>query len=363
MSEKLNENTCTARELLAKCGDVLDNPLLLAIIEAASSPKAADNYVTSLHWPNDIGRKVRVATRLKERFPDAWETVKAGHLSGRDLFIHESAGSAFPDNATIGTAIILEGQARSYHDWPILLHEFGLTSHGQQITSADCLGETQSNLTVCTQSGINFEIKVDAFDKKLIIRTPNLMFESQIKICQEQVKGFGPAAVLRKFFSIIDCHGGGRLDEIKGNIRLDVGIAPSAHDRYHNPFMGEVIFNRTLPVTSDGIDEAIFTIGYDISERGVENQHYLLGAAELYRNNPIRLCNKRRISENDIEKRFQQKDLFAAFSNLSQLVEFFYHDPANDTTRNTIDLKLLFGSRFFTAKSVIELMQGAIFSR
>ena len=67
----------TLRELLAKSGGVLDNPFLVEIIEAASSPTAVDNHmVKTLGWPCELGKRMRHAARIRKHFPDEWEKVK-----------------------------------------------------------------------------------------------------------------------------------------------------------------------------------------------------------------------------------------------------------------------------------------------
>lgn len=55
-------------ELVAKVGaGVLGNPFLSAFISAAPSPKAADDEMVRLGWPNELARRVRLGVHLYNR--------------------------------------------------------------------------------------------------------------------------------------------------------------------------------------------------------------------------------------------------------------------------------------------------------
>ncbi len=78
MNEHDKNDTETLRKLITEAGFVLDHPILLKIVESAPSPKAADEYILSLGWPNGLAHRVRQAVKLKQKYPEIWNELLKG---------------------------------------------------------------------------------------------------------------------------------------------------------------------------------------------------------------------------------------------------------------------------------------------
>ena len=76
---------------MAGCDGVLDHPFLTAIVEAARSASAADEYVQRLGWGKSLGRQMRNAVHLYQRYSskdsktqNIWEELKATEVHPLD---------------------------------------------------------------------------------------------------------------------------------------------------------------------------------------------------------------------------------------------------------------------------------------
>jgi len=141
--QKDQEEELTPRELLVKSGGVLDNPFLVALIEAAPSPHAADKHlVRTLGWPLELGKRVRNACRLKEFYlrrerRDEWENIKKSSLRPAEALFDFSEDR---ENILIfDTGTIAETSASiRFDEWhnenaikPLLLKEFWFKDHNK----------------------------------------------------------------------------------------------------------------------------------------------------------------------------------------------------------------------------------------
>ncbi|MDP3800400.1 MAG: hypothetical protein Q8Q90_03185 [bacterium] len=144
----------TVRSLVSKIGDGLDNPMLAAIVEAASSPTAADKYVTkTLGWPNPVGQMVRDMVHLRQKVDkvDAviWKSLTDSQLRPSNVLFEFGFGQDAGLNSNFGVEVAMRwGSCRlNRSSWPLLLREFNLPMK-KDATTFDGTGDA-------SQKGVN----------------------------------------------------------------------------------------------------------------------------------------------------------------------------------------------------------------
>ena len=144
----------TLRELLIDCGNnILDNPFLQQIVEAAPSPTAADRHIQNLGWSTKTARAVRNAVRLKKQYPDQWPLMKKTSLRPIDTMC--SLSSQSPDHI-LGEGILIQqkslmGEQAIPCQRPLLLRELEIKNSKPRANTFDMKGN-QSSFPIDTPS-------------------------------------------------------------------------------------------------------------------------------------------------------------------------------------------------------------------
>ncbi len=143
MNTEVKDPKETVRALIDKAGNGLDNPMLVAIAEAAPSPKAADKYVTeTLGWPNEVGRVVRDMVRLHQTSSSegAWKgLVDSQFCPSAVLFKFNEMHKGL----WFETGLEWAGEIADRSSWPLFLRELHLPS--TSTTTYDGRGDAPPN--------------------------------------------------------------------------------------------------------------------------------------------------------------------------------------------------------------------------
>lgn len=123
--------------------------MLQAIVEAAPSPKAADEHVLTLGWSNETARKVRCAVRARQKCkPGQWsEMSSTSARPATEMFKFGPAPPVFqtqpdfPYNLKASSVFTMAGQSVSHADAPFFLREIAKQDHTSPLTSVDGRGE------------------------------------------------------------------------------------------------------------------------------------------------------------------------------------------------------------------------------
>jgi len=152
MSEQIVTPQPTLRELLGAgtCDAVLDDPMLVGIIEAAPSPKAADDHIKSLGWSNDLARQVRDMVRLRQEViknpvGDTWKllTTTTKRRAYTSYAFGGSTIDCWPDVEASTKFIFGPCSNLRHHELPFLLRElrFPCLCPGAEYTTIDGQGK------------------------------------------------------------------------------------------------------------------------------------------------------------------------------------------------------------------------------
>ncbi len=136
----------TIRELITEMGHVLDNPMLAAIVEAASTPTAADRYIKRLGWPSTLAKKVRHAVRLYQFYkglPLEWAKIKTSAIRPVDsLFRFSDEESLFSDDGVFpNVSFKFEDYEVNRSNWPLFLREFQWRESYNHVSTFDDTGK------------------------------------------------------------------------------------------------------------------------------------------------------------------------------------------------------------------------------
>lgn len=345
MEVEANEES-TFRELLTKSGNILDNPFATIVVEKAPSIRAAEGYMSDQGWSNEIAEKVRAAARLKKRGADFWNKIKESKTCTlKEMFYKGEPEIIFPGIKGL-RHFNVDGLTRSIENWPLLLLQinsiedekikFQLIHH-----SSDYITNTWARTCISTEM-----LSYESF----------LTFEErpQGSKCKPEYREI---PILVKRFEI-ENRWGKWNDKITGRIRVDIGP-----DYWDIP-IGEITFERSIPVDENSlhsIDFATFSVKYIIEETFRIRCHLVDFTSSV---SPISLRCKEIQGERRGGQDYQTLDkekIISAIADLSDLVIYFYHNHAGETARRFFRLDDLLGERFFTAKSVYELMKGVDF--
>ncbi len=150
----------TLRELLEESGRVYDNPVLRAKIEAAPSPKAADEHMLRLGWPTELAKKVRHAVRLKQLFPEVWkEIIKTNIRPADSLCYFFEKYKAFPSHdIRVNTELSFDEWRADRGDWPFFLKSFSYwDEHGLVLSTIDGDGTQSISVYDADDSNLIFD--------------------------------------------------------------------------------------------------------------------------------------------------------------------------------------------------------------
>lgn len=128
----------TVRQLIAKAGDGLDNPMLVAISEAAPSPTAADKHVTeTLGWSNSVGRLARDMVRLRQKVSsETWKDLTCSQFRPSAVLFNFGEDLS-PWNLQVETGMKWGKAVADRTSWPFLLREFRLPKTIFSVTTYD----------------------------------------------------------------------------------------------------------------------------------------------------------------------------------------------------------------------------------
>lgn len=122
-------------ELIKRATPVMGNPIALYIVECAPTPKAADEYVKSLHWPNTVALQVRALANLRRSFgPEGRINIREGKTAYETLVREAGDPSNFMCDDFIPSSILgVQAAGRlclgsdsipiDCEEWPYLLRE------------------------------------------------------------------------------------------------------------------------------------------------------------------------------------------------------------------------------------------------
>ncbi|MBI4708638.1 MAG: hypothetical protein HY764_00295 [Candidatus Portnoybacteria bacterium] len=377
----------TARELIEGSGGVLDNFILREIVECSSSPKAADEYIKLLGWPNNVAKKVRNASRLKFKFPKQWELFKESSVRPVEIFSFCQIATPFlfKHGVEISDGIVFEKATRSFKHWPLLLRDF--RCYAPRCSSLDGEYKKEKATTTKRIDGLTFRMdhnlinhdyttilncELGSMGALIFCKDNFLRIESKHFIAlscssffyEPWAPGETAFPVWRKVIQIQEKKPAAfYLDRIRINVRQD-NIPP-----YTYPDIGELVFERIIPVSSKY--EAVFTVVYKIhdmiSERlaplyCVRSKQYRSLVYSIhpivYRNknpnSPFILFNEA-FSSNET---FDSKAYSFAAENLKDLCEHFY---SNDPVDERFSIHAVIGDVFFAQepKTLIDLLLSA----
>ncbi len=297
MEQKTAEKKESLRELLYGAGRVFDNPILMAIVEAGQSPKAVDEHIKKLGWPNEVARRARNATRIKENFPLVWPELKTDHRRPREIFSFSSKSPPFLQNLGIQMSFetCFEGCVASRGTWPHLLNEFIREGKdGGFLSTFDGVGIFDIDI-VPAETGIDtlfafcgemcFDLNTPDFNFYIYMHETNFMFNNLTKPDQAEwldIKGktimlmgcdkslpshFGSRnpSPFPTFYKILEIKEEGRrkskedYDRVRIIVRQDFG-PPTEKIRQ----IGICFFERIIPICPDS--EMVLTVDYVVEE-------------------------------------------------------------------------------------------------
>jgi hypothetical protein len=149
---KSDEKELNYRKLVVEVDDILDNPIIASMAELINSPQFADEYFTQqLGWSNDLGRKVKLAVQLKNRFPEDWQkNIMATDVrASASMFIFvpcPELTKLFPTKQPEAIFCVSDDKVKFGPDewqrenWPLLFREIGFVQNNFLVTSFDGQG-------------------------------------------------------------------------------------------------------------------------------------------------------------------------------------------------------------------------------
>ena len=136
------EKVLSLSQLTKNMGNILDNPMIIPIVEAAESPKAADNHMLELGWSNKTAQQVRAAAKIKRDYPQVWrELIITGKPDASLIYTFKGISLQYNWEIRVGNTFICGNETADRTLWPFFLTEFALGN--DSVTS--CIGSLNNN--------------------------------------------------------------------------------------------------------------------------------------------------------------------------------------------------------------------------